>query len=54
MSLKKAKDNNPLFGKTLSKDTIKLMRQKILGRIHSEETKIKMSAVRGNLVNFYE
>ena len=54
MSLKKAKNNNPLFGKTHSKDTIELMRQKALGRIHSEETKLKMSAVRGNPVNIYE
>ena len=54
MSLKKAKENNPLFGKTHSKDTIELMRQKALSRIHSEETKLKMSAVRGNPVNIYE
>jgi len=54
MSLKKAKNNNPLFGKTHSKDTIELMRQKALDRIHSEETKLKMSAVRGNPVNIYE
>ena len=54
MSLKKVKDNNPLFGKTHSKDSIELMRQKALGRTHSEETKLKMSAVRGNPVNIYE
>lgn len=54
MSLKEAKNNNPLFGKTHSKDTIELMRQKALGRIHSEEIKLKMSAVRGNPVNIYE
>jgi len=54
MSLKKAKDNNPLFGKTQGKDTIELMRKKALSRIHSEETKLKMSTVRGNLVNIYE
>jgi len=54
MSLKKARNNNPLFGKTQSKDTIELIRQKALGRIHSEETKLKMSAVRGNPVNIYE
>ena len=52
--LKKAKNNNPLFGKTQSKDTIELMRQKALGRIHSEKTKLKMSAVHGNPVNIYE
>lgn len=54
MSLKKAKNNNPLFGKIHSKYTIELMRQKALSRIHSEETKLKMSAVRGNPVNIYE
>lgn len=54
MSLKKAKNNNPLFGKTHSKDTIELIRQKALGIIHSEETKLKMSAVRGNPVNIHE
>jgi len=54
LSLKKAKDNNLLFGKTQSKDTIELIRQKALGRIHSEETKLKMSAIRGNPVNIYE
>jgi group I intron endonuclease len=54
MSLKKVKENNPLFGKTHSKDTIELIRQKALGRICSEETKLKMSAVRGNPVNIYE
>jgi group I intron endonuclease len=36
MSLKKAKYNNPMWGKTHNMDTIKLMRQKALGRIHSE------------------
>lgn len=54
MSLKKAKNNNPLFGKTHSKDTIELMRQKALGRIYSQETKLKMSAVRGYPVNIHE
>jgi group I intron endonuclease len=54
MSLKKVKDKNPLFGKTHNKDTIDLMRQKALGRIHSEETKLKISIARGNIVNIYE
>ena len=54
ISLKKAKENNPLFGKTQNKDTIELMRQKALGRLHSEDTKLKMSAVSGNPVNIYE
>jgi group I intron endonuclease len=54
MSLKKAKENNPLFGKTHNKTTLELMKQKALGRIHSEETKLKMSAVRGNLIYIHE
>ena len=54
MSLKKVKDNNPLFGKTHSKYSIELIRQKALGKIHSEDTKLKMSAIRGNPVNIYE
>jgi group I intron endonuclease len=54
MSLKKAKDNNPLFDKTYSKDSIKLIKQMALGRRHSEDTKLKMSAIRGNPVNIYE
>ena len=54
MSLKKAKEKNPLFGKTHNKYTIELMRQKALGRLHSEDTKLKMNAVSGNPVNIYE
>src|SRR5215471_14004366 len=54
MSFKKVKDNNPLFGKTHSKGTIELMRQKALGRIDSEDTKLKMSVIRGNPVNISE
>lgn len=54
MSLKKAKENNPFFGKIHSKSSIELIKQKALGRIHSEETKLKMSAVRGNTIYIYE
>nr|YP_009364304.1 hypothetical protein [Ophiocordyceps sinensis]ARF03396.1 hypothetical protein [Ophiocordyceps sinensis] len=56
MSLRKVKDNNPLCfaGKTHNESAIELMRQKALGRIHSEETKLKMSAVRGNPIYIYE
>ena len=54
MSLKKKNENNPLFGKTHSEYTIELMKQKALGRVHSEETKLKMSAISGNPVNIYE
>ena len=53
MSLKKAKYNNPMYGKTHNMDTIKLMRQKALGIIHSEETKLKMSVIRGNPLIIY-
>jgi hypothetical protein len=35
-------------GKTHKKSTIDLMKQKALGRIHSKETKLKMSLVKGN------
>jgi len=54
MSLKKAGVNNPLFGKTHSEDTKDLIREKALGRKHSDETKLKMSSVSGNMVNIYE
>lgn len=30
------------------------MKQKALGRLHSEETKLKMSMAKGNPVNIYE
>jgi|SRR5689334_4286766 len=51
---KKVKENNPFFGKIHSKSSIELMKQKALGRIHSEETKLKMSAVKGNPIYIYE
>jgi group I intron endonuclease len=54
MALKKSDINNPLFGKTHTKETKELMRLKALGRKHSEETLLKMSASRGYLVNIYE
>jgi group I intron endonuclease len=54
MSKKKINDNNPLFGKTHSEETKQLIKQKALGRKHSEDTKLKMSAVRGNPINIYE
>lgn len=54
MSLKKVKENNPLFGKTHNKSAIELMKQKALGRNPSEETKLKMSVVRGNPIYIYE
>ena len=54
MSLKKSKSNNPLFGKTHTEETKELMRQKALGRKHSEETLLNMSASRGYPVQIYE
>jgi group I intron endonuclease len=54
MSLKKADQNNPFYGKIHNDKTKELMRQLALGRIHSEETKLKMSTVRGNPINIYE
>ena len=54
MALKKSKENNPLFGKIHSEETRELMRQKALGRRHSEETLLKMSSSRGHLVYIYE
>ena len=54
MALKKKTENNPLFGKTHSEETRELMRQKALGRRHSEETLLKMSSSRGHLVYIYE
>jgi group I intron endonuclease len=54
MSVKKAKENNPLFCKTLKESTTELMKQKALELIHTEETKLKMSSVRGNPIYIYE
>nr|QJQ35311.1 GIY-YIG endonuclease [Fusarium brevicatenulatum] len=54
MSSNNSNENNPLFGKTHSLETKELMRQKALGRKHSEETLLKMSASRGHLVYIHE
>ena len=54
MTFKKLKENKPLFGKTLSENSKELMKQKALGRKHSENTKSKKSAISGNPVNIYE
>ena len=54
MSLKKSKSNNPLFGKTHTEESKELMRQKALGRKHSEETLLKISVSRGYPVQIYE
>ena len=54
MSLKKLGAKNPLLGQTHSENSKELMKQKALSRKHSEDTKLKMSAISGNLVNIYE
>jgi group I intron endonuclease len=54
MALKNSKENNPLFGKTHSDKSKELMRQKALGRKHSEETLLKMSSSKGYPVYIYE
>ena len=54
MSLKKAKENNPLFGKVHTEKSKELMKKAALGRKHSDETLLKMSSARGNPVNIYE
>jgi group I intron endonuclease len=57
MSSNNSNENNPLFGKThslVALPTKELMRQKALGRKHSEETLLKMSTSRGHLVYIHE
>jgi len=43
MSHKKLGDKNPNFGKTVYEKTKELIRQRALGRVHTEETKAIMS-----------
>lgn len=52
----KAKISKALKGINRSEETKELIREKALGRIHSEDTKLKMSksSPRGNPVNVYE
>jgi group I intron endonuclease len=52
MSLTRSKINN--LGKFHTEESKELMRQKALGRKHTEETLLKMSAIRGYSVNIYE
>jgi len=54
MSLKRIGELNPLYGKSHSEQSKELIRQKALGKKHSEETKLLMSTKRGNPVNIYE
>ena len=50
---KKAKEHNPFFGKLITKYSIELMRQKALGRKHSEDTKLKMSSCKRKICWIY-
>jgi hypothetical protein len=43
-----------MFGKIQSTETKELMRQKALGRKHSEDTKLLMSSNHGSYVKVYE
>lgn len=52
MSLTRSKVNN--LGQFHTEEAKELMRQKALGRKHTEETLLKMSAIRGYSVNIYE
>ena len=59
MSLQGSGEKNSMFGKTHSEKSKEIIKQKALVgpeglRKHSEETKLKMSAKRGNPVNVYE
>jgi group I intron endonuclease len=54
MRIKKLGGTNSLFGKTNSANSKELITKKALSRKHSEDTKLKMSAISGNPVNIYE
>lgn len=54
MSIKKKGSNNPFFAKNHKDISKELMRNKALNRVHSIETKNKMSVSRGNSVMIYE
>lgn len=54
MSLKKAGEFNPLFGKQHSVYTKDLIRLKALGRTHSYETKILMASKKAFSIEVYE
>ena len=52
MALTRSKVNNK--GKIFTEETKELMRQKALGRKHSDETLLKMSIAKGSFVYIYE
>ena len=47
-------EKNHMYGKTHNEKSIELMREKALNRVHTSETKDKMSKSHGNPVNIYE
>lgn len=54
MSLSRGGENNLFFGKKHSEESKNLMRDKALKRVHSTETKDKMSKSHGKPVNIHE
>lgn len=50
----KSKRKNLLFGKPYTESSIELIKQKSLNRKHLLNIKLKLSAIRVNLVNIYE
>jgi len=53
-SLKKQRETNLFFEKIPKESLIELMRQKALDTKQTQDIKLKMSAIRGNMVNIYE
>ena len=54
MSLNRGGEKNHFYGKSHNEKSIELMREKALNRVHTSETKDKMSKSHGNPVNIYE
>ena len=54
MNLKKLKESNPLIGKIYNTKSKELMKQKASNSKQSENTKLKLSVINGNLINIYE
>lgn len=50
MSHKKLVDKKPNFGKTVYEKTKELIRQRALGRVHTEETKAIMSQKKKKII----
>jgi len=54
MSLNRRGEKNTFYGKTHNEESLVLMREKALNRVHTSETRDKMSKSHGNPVNIYE